>query len=117
MAKASLKHTGAVVEHTAGGTLARGDCVDLTNQFVGIVQAEAVASGEVHEVAIEGVYLIDKNVSTATWSTGAELTFNSFPAGAVSVVAGSPHRAAAATGSSDTQAAVLINVGSDIGAS
>jgi len=62
---------GNVVSHTAGGAIAAGAVVVLSHG-IGVALSAAATSGDVIEVAVEGVFVVPK-VSAAVFVVGEKL--------------------------------------------
>lgn len=111
MAKAKVKHAGAVVRHTALAIQEVGDIVSLqaNGVRVGIV-LQPMAIGDVADIAISGAIEIDKNTATDAAAAG---TACSISVGGQNVdvtpSANAVHMLAEDTANGDTRAVVIIN--------
>lgn len=74
MAKEAVKiQDGGVIDYTAGGTIANGDVVPLTDR-IGVALDDAV-SGDVISLALEGVFQIDAKTAD-TFAIGTVVYFD-----------------------------------------
>lgn len=111
MAIAKARGTGETVRWTATGAKVRGDVIilDASTNFIGIVIADSVASGEETDLAVTGEYEFTKESATDAFVAGYRLSVTG--TGTVEDSTSGHHRAAATTLNGDTTMRVLINVG------
>lgn len=106
MATAIRRGSGNTILYTAGGTLARGDLVDLGEGMWGVVTEESVANGATTEVDIYGLFEVTKTTAADTWAAGDQLAITT---GTVAVSATGLSRAYNATTNGATTAWILLN--------